>query len=64
MDIRLDCVDTVPSCSLSILIVGIMLIFPFIRDSIVLIVPACSLSIFMVGIMLIFSLIRDSIVLI
>ena len=37
VDIRLDCVDTVPSCSLSILIVGIMLIFPFIRDSIVLI---------------------------
>ena len=54
MDIRLDCVDTVPSCSLSILIVGIMLIFPFIRDSIVLIVPACILSILMVGILLIF----------
>ena len=61
---RLDSADTAPPCSLSILMVGIMLIFPLIRDSIVLIVPACSLSIFMVGIMLIFSLIRDSIVLI
>ena len=37
MYITLDRVDIVPSCSLSILMVGIMLIFPFIRDSIVLI---------------------------
>ena len=29
MDIRLDSLDTVPSCSLSILMVGIMLIFPW-----------------------------------
>ena len=58
MDIRLDSLDTVPSCSLSILMVGIMLIFPLIRDSIVLIVPSCSLSILMVGIMLIFPFIR------
>ena len=34
---RLDGLDIVPSCSLSILMVGIMLIFPCIRDSIVLI---------------------------
>ena len=32
-----DGLDTVPSCSLSILMVGIMLIFSLIRDSIVLI---------------------------
>ena len=55
MDIRLDSLDTVPSCSRSILMVGIMLIFPFIRDFDSLdIVPACSQSILMVGIMLIF----------
>ena len=61
MDIRLDSLDTVPSCSLSILMVGIMLIFPFIRDSIVVdIVPSCSLSILMVGIRLIFSWIYET----
>ena len=42
-----------PSCSLSILMVGIMLIFPWIFDSVDT-VPSCSLSILMVGIMLIF----------
>ena len=34
---RFDGLDIVPSCSLSILMVGIMLIFPSIRDSIALI---------------------------
>ena len=34
---RLDSLDIVTSCSLSILMVGIMLIFPWISDSIVLI---------------------------
>ena len=33
VDIRLDSVDTVPSCSLSILMVGIMLIFPWIYET-------------------------------
>ena len=55
MDIRLDSVDTVPSCSLSILMVGIMLIFPwYTRLDSLDTVPSCSLSILMVGIMLIF----------
>ena len=30
---RLDSLDTVPSCSLSILMVGIMLIFPWIYET-------------------------------
>ena len=37
VDIRLDSVGTVPPCSLFILMVGIMLIFPWISDTIVLI---------------------------
>ena len=57
MDIRDSIVvDTVPPCSLSILMVGIMLYISVnTRIDSLDIVPSCSLSILMVGIKLIFS---------